>query len=508
MSLLSAFKTGINNIWKCIAVFVIQIFEFMGVDIFLLKRNHIPTEVKRKKYVRYANINGNFICLLFLVLLFFSCEKESVNNKVELTFDEKLYALSDLQITEITPQNGYPRQFEIYISQPLDHENPEGTRFNQQIFLSHRDESAPVVFLPSGYSARASTICELSEILNANQIYVSHRFMREAEPDVMEWDYLTVEQAAADFHCIVQMFKTIYEGKWVSYGASKNGSTALFHKRFYPDDVDATLAQVAPISFAAEDPRYEAFLENDVDQEICDKIKRFQVELLENRDGILPFIRNYMDNSSLTYSIPEGVILEFETLEYYFAFWQYGTEDISAVPDTGNTAEQLYQFILGEGYLPYYSDEGIAILEPFYYQMYTELGYYRLIDDHLSHLLVDLPDPSYSYFAPEGVSLVFNSLTMQDVNNWLQTGGDNIIYIYGEIDPWTAGAVELTGETNAIKIIQPGANHLISLYDLDERDLVYSTLEDWLDLTIEVSEPVLSKSPHHREETLRSVRYK
>jgi len=442
------------------------------------------------------------VFVILLLSLFFSCSNQSSKPEEILTFEKKLLALEDLEVTEITPQNGYSRQFEIYISQPLDHNNPDGTRFNQQIFLSHRDESAPVVFMPSGYSTRATTTAEISTLLGANQIYVAHRFMGNSRPGVMEWNYLTVKQAAADFHHVVELFKTLYSGKWLSYGASKNGATALFHRRFYPDDVDATLTKVAPLSFEVEDPRYDEFLENVGDQAMRDKIKRFQIDLLENRERILPLIKDYMDNSSLTYSIPEGVILEFETLEHNFAFWQYGTYEISTVPDTGLTAQQLYNILEDAGYLPYYSDEYIDYLEPFYYQMYTELGYYRLVDDHLSHLLVDLSDPSYSYFAPSGVPLNFDPATMLDINTWLQTEGNNIIYIYGEIDPWTAGAVELGGQTNSVKIIQPGANHSIFLENLDQKDLVYSTLEQWLGITIQESSTGLHKNSQHREELL------
>lgn len=127
-----------------------------------------------------------FVLGLAIISLFSACEKKSVNPTKKLTFDEKLHALPGLTVNEITPQNGYPRQFEIYISQPLDHDNPDGIKFNQQIFLSHRDESAPVVFMPSGYSARATTVAELSGLLDANQIYVAHRFMGDSRPDVME----------------------------------------------------------------------------------------------------------------------------------------------------------------------------------------------------------------------------------------------------------------------------------------------------------------------------------
>jgi len=432
-----------------------------------------------------------------LALSLLACERSAPDH--EPTFIEKLYALPGLRITEIEPQNGFPRQFEIYISQPLDHAHPLGARFEQQIFLSHRRASAPVVFMPSGYNARAAAVSELAELLDANQIHVAHRFMLGARPDVMEWEYLTVEQAAADFHSIVSLFKTLYPGRWVSCGTSKNGDSALFHRRFYPDDVDATLAKVAPISFAVEDPRYDAFLETVGDEAIRAKIRQFQIALLENRDGILPLLRNYMDNSPWTYSMPEGAILEFEALEYPFAFWQYGAYDISLVPDPGLSAQEMYDILEASGALRIYCDEYIDFYEPFYYQMYTELGYYRLIDDHVSHLLVDLEDPSYSYFAPKGVPLNFSPATMQDVHSWLQTEGNNIIYIYGGIDPWTAGAVELTGATNAFKIVQPGANHSVMIGDLDERELVYSTLEAWLGVPVRRAGARLSRDAGHGE---------
>ena len=418
-----------------------------------------------------------------IILLFFACEKKSTESKEELTFDEKLFAISGIEINEITPQNGFPRQFEIFISQPLDHNNPNGAKFNQQLFLSHLDESAPVIFLPSGYAARASKVDELSTILNSNQIYVAHRFMTGAKPNPIDWDYLTIEQASADFHRIVEKFKTIYKGNWVSTGASKNGDAALFHKRFYPNDVDAVVAKVAPISFDPEDIRYEIFLENVGDQETREKLKLFQIELLERRNDIIPLIGNYMSNSQFNYSISASEILEFETLEYPFAFWQYGINN-SLVPEANMTTVELYSLIEGGGFLPYYSDEYIDFFEPIYYQLYTELGYYRLVDDHLSNLLIDLPEPSPSQFAPRNVALEFNPLIMQDINSWLQTEGNNIIYVYGELDPWTAGAIEHVGQTNSIKIIQPNANHSIVLSNLDQSELVFTTLEDWLDIDI------------------------
>ena len=123
--------------------------------------------------------------------------------------------------------------------------------------------------------------------------------------------------------------------------------------------------------------------------------------------------------------------------------------------------------------------------KPVYYQIYTEIGYYRLITEHLQDLLIALPNnPSHKVFAPNNNNITFNPLVMQDISNWLQTEGNNIIHIYGEQDPWTACAIEHTGQTNAVKFIQPGANHFLRIADLDEQQLVYDNLEEWMGIEI------------------------
>jgi hypothetical protein len=57
--------------------------------------------------------------------------------------------------------------------------------------------------------------------------------------------------------------------------------------------------------------------------------------------------------------------------------------------------------------------------------------------------------------------------------------------------------VELTGAADALKVIQPGADHGVKIPDLDVRSLVLSTLGDWLglDLTLPADFPVLLVPP-------------
>lgn len=77
---------------------------------------------------------------------------------------------------------------------------------------------------------------------------------------------------------------------------------------------------------------------------------------------------------------------------------------------------------------------------------------------------------------------------MRAVNNFLQTNGNNIIYIYGEYDPWSASAVQLISDkTNALKMVKAGGNHRtrIKSFDDKEKEKIYGKLEDWLDVKIE-----------------------
>ncbi|GAB4377175.1 MAG: S28 family serine protease [Calditrichia bacterium] len=419
---------------------------------------------------------------LFLTALL-SCSKTStrpdpLDNRDIL---EKLQALDGLEVKEILPQNGFERQFEVYITQPLDHNNPAGAQFKQRIFISHRDETRPVIFMPSGYSSSPVKVCELSGRFQANQIYVAHRFMAGAEPTPRDWTFLTIQQASVDFHRVVEALKPVYTGSWMSYGISKNGQAALFHRRYFPKDVLATVVLGAPLSLGTEDSRYDQFLQSVGTIADRNRIKRFQRNALLKRDEIIPQIQTYLGNSQFHFSrMTAAEILEFEVLEFPFSFWQTTDGNCSQIPDSSADAAELFDYLKNFGYFDYYSDELLEYFQPVYYQAYTELGWYRLIDDHLQDLLQAVPNPSYRRMAPPGVALNFNTQLIPDIINWLQSEGNNIIYIYGEKDPWTAGAIESVGSTNALKIVQPGANHALKIALLDQSAVVYATLEQWL----------------------------
>src|SRR3954467_2324542 len=123
----------------------------------------------------------------------------------------QLNALPGVTATETpTDQDGFT-YIVLHFTQPVDHDNPDGPKFQQEVSLLHRDKDAPMIVHTSGYwdYYRDSPV-ELTKLLGANQISIEHRFFAESRPDPADWSKLTIEQMAADEHEIITALKTIY----------------------------------------------------------------------------------------------------------------------------------------------------------------------------------------------------------------------------------------------------------------------------------------------------------
>ena len=426
--------------------------------------------------------NRFFLLLIIFLLLLISCEKEEPEDT--RTFLEKLYDLPGVEITQINSPYGHLYTFQLDITQPVDHENSDGPTFTQRAYLHHSDETRPMVFGPSGYAVTEKSGQELAGILQCNMLMVTHRFFEGAEPDPYDWEYLTIEQSAADHHHIVDLFDNIYKSVWISAGASKSGQAVLFHKRFWPDDVDATVAYVAPIVFGTEDQRFIPFLNNVGTPECRQKIETYQHLLLQKRDSITPLFMKWFPDNMYTFSLDINEAFEYAVLEYHYAFWQFHRTDCSTIPGEDNTAQELADHLTTVLWMRTFSDYYMNFYKPYIYQALTETGYPAYCTEHLSDLLLYATNPGAGFFFQETVTTTYNPASINNINNWLKTEGDNIIYIYGEIDPWSAAMFEPTVETNAIRIIQPGADHSVRISDLDQKNLVIETLEEWLGIEI------------------------
>jgi hypothetical protein len=429
--------------------------------------------------------------IVFILMLFQNCKKENPSDIFDnLDILAKIHTLEGVSVTEITPGNGYSRAFQLDISQPVDHNNPDGPKFTQRVYLSHLDEDVPMVFAPNGYRAGPLSQQEIAGILQANILNVTHRYFTDSKPEPTDWQYLTIQQSAADHHHIVELFKKIYKGKWISSGASKSGLAALFHHRYFPDDVDATIAYVAPFIFGVKDMRYPEYLRNIGGSECFDKLTLVQIYALEHRTAIIDLMETYIQSSGKTYSLDRDLLLELHIMDYPFTFWQYYNYSCSSIPDTSaTTPTEIFNHYNSIAPLSSFSDESIDYYAPFAYQAVTELGAPAYQTDYLSDLLIkidpnDPGNPNYELLAPGGPDYTFNSSTISEIYNWLQSYGERIIYIYGSNDPWSAGAIELNPLLDAVFIMQADENHTVRITDLTNQSIVYDALERWLGIQI------------------------
>jgi len=426
------------------------------------------------------------ILLLFSIsfLILTSCEKDEKDNFENLQILEKLNSLKGVTAIEIDNQVGYGTSFQIDIIQPVDHNNPSGASFSQRIYLTHTDEDMPMVFAPSGYAARPTSGQEIARQLQTNCLNVTHRYFVDATPSGSDWSFLTMEQAANDHHRIVEIFKKIYTGVWISSGVSKGGSTCTYHKYYFPEDVNATIAYVAPYKFGIDDQRFEKYLENIGPTGCYEKLKDFQKIVFENRAEMLEILAEYMNNSNYTWSLEPNLVLELVTMDYPFIFWQYDNVGCSEILTEENTLQEIFNHLISVVPVESFSDYYISYYAAYYYQAITETGAPGYDPEFYNGLLTSInlvpgTNPNFFAVAPVGGAVVYDETNLTEIYNWLQTDGDEIIYIYGENDPWTAGAIELSSNVDALKIVQVGENHGVKIVDLDNPDIVYDKLEEW-----------------------------
>lgn len=427
------------------------------------------------------------LTLLFSVFLFGACTKDAGSEEGTKDILTKLQSIEGVSVVELDPADHFNRLFEIRILQPVDHRQPNGGVFSQKIYLGHVDETLPVAFETEGYARSSHRTRELSGLLNINQLAVEHRYFGESAPQPLDWQYLDIWQAANDHHHIVEIFKAVYPAAWVSSGASKGGDAAIFHRRFFPADVQATVAYVAPILFEAEDQRFLDYYNQAGDDACREKMKTFQRNMLKKIDSFPPLFIEYVNtvnktyNTFFTFSIPyRNIVYHAMREDYAFEFWSSETENCATIPGEDATVRELFDhFVKVFDIFLFFSDYGVDFWTPWFYQAKTEIGNYAHDASHLQDLVLDI-DPLASF----EVATNFNPSAMKDIDDWIQTASDKMIFIYGAEDPWTVAAFNPPNKEDVIKIINPGTKHGTRINNLSSTDrlLILNKLTVWLGL--------------------------
>lgn len=93
-----------------------------------------------------------------------------------------------LSVERIEPDSEYVEAFKIFIERPVDHKNPDEEKFRQKFYLSHKDDSLPMVIELDGYNIDYNRHNELTSILKCNKIVVEHCYFGESVPDSLDWN--------------------------------------------------------------------------------------------------------------------------------------------------------------------------------------------------------------------------------------------------------------------------------------------------------------------------------
>ncbi|RSS83909.1 S28 family serine protease [Streptomyces sp. WAC06614] len=399
---------------------------------------------------------------------------------------DQILAVPGMSLIEEKPYPGY-RFFVLTYEQPVDHRQPWKGTFKQRFTLLHKDTTRPTVFFTSGYNVNPNPRrSEPTTIVDGNQVSLEYRFFTPSRPDPADWGNLDIWQAASDQHRLFTALKAIYPKNWLATGGSKGGMTATYYERYYPRDMDGVVAYVAPNDVVNdEDSAYDRFFKKVGTKECRDKLNAVQREALVRREPLEAKYAAYAADNGYTFTTVGTLDKAYEAvvLDYVWAFWQYSLlADCATIPDAATaTDQQIWDTVDAISGFSAYTDQGLQTYTPYYYQAGTQLGSPDIKQPHLGNL------SRYGYqpprnFVPREIPMTFQPGVMADVDRWVRTHAERMLFVYGQNDPWGAEPFRL-GYTvrDSYVMIAPGANHGANVAKLldGEKALATAKIQEW-----------------------------
>jgi len=242
---------------------------------------------------------------------------------------------------------------------------------------------------------------------------------------------------------------------------------------------------VAPIDNALEDTRIYTFLDTIGKPECRQKIYEFQKFLLMNEDKALEKLKWYAKGAELKFNYLGSIEKAYEMaiLEYSFSFWQWG-RSCDSIP-TNKSLEDYLGELLKTSNISFFADNDMKKYAPHYYQA-EQTGYYSYNIEPFKKYIKHFTSNPSAIFPPKAAKthLQYGPIN-EKLQEWLKINGNNILYIYGGIDTWSAARVLVSDQVNSKSFLIPGANHgtarIKSLPAEMKRELV-KKIKEWIGL--------------------------
>ena len=430
-----------------------------------------------------------FIYFSLYILLLIGCKttQKVALPVVEVSNFEKLATIKNVvSIEKRDIVSHFDENYEIWFEQPIDHNDLSKGTFRQCVFLGFENDSLPVIVELEGYGLRTERAGELANHYKANQLTIEHRYFNNSRPVDVDWNTLTIENAAKDQAIIIDAIRnTLYpDAKFISTGISKGCQTTMAHRKFFPENVDACVCYVGPLNYQREDPRVYEFLNNVGTEDDRNKIKAFQELCFKNRDALLEMMKKEGEEKGMTWEFGVDKAIDYTILEYSFSFWQWGVP-VSSIPSRNISVEDIYKHLIDVVSYGFFEEPAVTDLQPYFWAALTEQGIYGYETSPFKKYLNTEEIYKFDWAFPEGVTKTYDLKPMQEIKSFLDNSAEKMLFIYGEYDAWSATAVELQDNASlreVYKFVKPKGDHRtrIRTFSEENQKRIYEIIDGWI----------------------------
>ncbi|MBR4729695.1 MAG: hypothetical protein IK075_05490 [Prevotella sp.] len=393
---------------------------------------------------------------------------------------------------------GFTECYQVFFNQPVDHENPSAGMMKQKAFLFFKGFDRPTVMYTRGYDLPETwknfTGLDIAANMDANLIFVEHRYFGDSKNlSDTRWDYLTIEQAAADHHAIFEPLKKILPKEWISTGTSKDGMTSLFYRYFYPNDMTVTTVFCSPFMTSLYYKPVGTYLDNESGSDAeRDNMHALYFKLLDGLgeddknslyNTYVQMCKDYNDQLKTLYPEQTGPWF-YEDLgnyfwylpEFFFGQFSYhtATERALNIPSADAEPEVILDYIYfrdiltQNGLWKYNSPLAPAAEEedyywkansgyPYYIQTAKQLGQYCHDFSRYESLIGKVgqnPNPSFLYEQDLWLYDTYDNTRMVDIReNFIPNTDCPILFYYAQGDPWTGARPDKINEGTSMLLI-------------------------------------------------------
>ncbi|TJZ55911.1 aminopeptidase [Streptomyces piniterrae] len=400
---------------------------------------------------------------------------------------DRLLAIPGMSLIEEKPVDGY-RYFVLNYTQPIDHRHPDKGTFQQRLTVLHKSVNRPTVFFTSGYNvSTTATRSEPTKIIDGNQVSLEYRYFTPSRPTPTDWKKLDIKQAANDQHRIFKALHRIYGKNWIATGGSKGGMTATYYRRFFPHDMNGTVAYVAPNDVKNdEDAAYDRFFKTVGTAQCRADLAAIEREALVRREEMVDRFQKWADKEKQTFTRVGNADRAYEVMvtDLVFGFWQYQPAETACaeVPKPTVSTDDLWKWMDEVGGFGSYTDQGMEPYTPYYYQAGTQLGEPGYQYPNVADLLKYPGINNSRSFVPKDIPMDFDKSAMPDVDKWVRKHANRMMFVNGQWDPWSSEHFEVgAGARDSYVFTVPGGNHGSNIAKLKDADRAKATAEllDW-----------------------------